>query len=261
MSNVEIEWVFQPIPNDVISSSKDNIGLLQKWGIFDNMILKSFSFDKNYNNPTHKNFLNSLITQHLDKFSTIKGQANVKDFKIFYDQLKTTITRMDFFEPLYDHRIVNKDTDFIQKCFDVYLGDITLSDKLRVLFFGASDSFDDPLKDKVFKPEDQEEYLYHIMKRLVIGGSLMQYEDKFEPYFTVVKELYKATVRVQKETNNNISVVNDVFQIKDIMDQTTKRSVLFPENSPIPDANYCYVSVDPGKKVVHVWSFKYSSVW
>src|SRR3989338_6812539 len=146
------------VPTTAPTLTKDTITLLKKWGL-NSMKLLSFSFDKDYGHSLHSAFLNSLFTQHLDKISTINDQQNQGYFNVVEKEIKTTVTRMDFFEPLYEHKIVNKTTDTIQKCMDQYLGAITLSDKLRCLFYGTDDS------DQIFSEQDQEEYLYHVMKR------------------------------------------------------------------------------------------------
>lgn len=42
---------------------------------------------------------------------------------------------------------------------------------------------------------EKREFIYRVLKLLVLGGSLCQYEDRIQPYLEVTKSLYKDLIR------------------------------------------------------------------
>lgn len=45
----------------------------------------------------------------------------------------------------------------------------------------------------IYPEEMRNEFLFHVFQRVVIGGSLCQYEDYIQDYFKVTKALYKGS--------------------------------------------------------------------
>ena len=43
----------------------------------------------------------------------------------------------------------------------------------------------------LYSTEERDEFLFRVMKHIVIGGALCQYEDALEPYMSTCKSLYK----------------------------------------------------------------------
>ena len=48
-----------------------------------------------------------------------------------------------------------------------------------------------------FNDEMRNEFLFHIFKRLVVGGSLCQFEDYIDDYLEMTKKFYKGKLWVE----------------------------------------------------------------
>ena len=53
----------------------------------------------------------------------------IENFK--YKVLNTQATTMDLFDPMYENDLVTADTGYIHQDYDIYVEDITVSDKLK----------------------------------------------------------------------------------------------------------------------------------
>jgi hypothetical protein len=54
----------------------------------------------------------------------------------------------------------------------------------------------------VFSQDQRDEFLFHIFKRIVVGGSLYQYENTIELYLEMTKTFYKDIVSARKRNRN-----------------------------------------------------------
>jgi len=126
-----------------------------------------------------------------------------------------------------------------------------ISDELRkLLVCEESDNYDE------FTPAERSELVFHILKRITVGGSMCQYEDYFTPYLDVTRSVYRDMVAVQKNsTTKEIQVVSMAYQIEEL-DGTP----LFPQKSQFAH-NYCYVIIDPVKRHVTYWYQAHLPMW
>mmetsp|Transcript_21982 Transcript_21982/g.52298 ORF Transcript_21982/g.52298 Transcript_21982/m.52298 type:complete len:181 (-) Transcript_21982:53-595(-) len=176
------------------------------------------------------------------------GATNVG--QVTYRPLTAKITNMAFFDKLKDLGIV-RETGHIRKCFDEYVDGLQISDELRkILIMEESEQYDE------FSAEERSELIFHIFRRLVVGGSMCQYEDFFEPYAEATKKVYKDFVSVQKNpATKELQVVSMAVQIDDLQD-----APLFPEKAN-RDQSFCYVIVEPIKRHVIVWYSAHLPIW
>jgi len=73
---------------------------------------------------------------------------------------------MEFFDVLYKNDIC-VESGYIKKEFDEYVDDMQLNDRLRYsLAFEESEYY------LAFTPEMRKEFIFHLFKRIVLGGGL-----------------------------------------------------------------------------------------
>ena len=81
------------------------------------------------------------------------------------------------------------------RCMDEQCGDILVSDRLRKVFLDeASEEWD------LFSQTERQELIFHVLRRLAIGGGMNQYDDDMSLYLNLTKTLYKDLVTVQKSS-------------------------------------------------------------
>lgn len=126
---------------------------------------------------------------------------------VTFEQLRTNVMNMKFWDRCLEEEIVT-DAGFIRKCMvrsrvhtpggnpctipltvysvnqdEVYDG-VTVSDKLRDLFVNPDTEY-----EGVYEEVEQKEFMYHVMKRIVTGGPLSQFDDSWTDYKEVAKGL------------------------------------------------------------------------
>ncbi|EAY20714.1 hypothetical protein TVAG_390970 [Trichomonas vaginalis G3] len=127
---------------------------------------------------------------------------------------------------------------YINKCPDHHVHGMWLSDCLQVALLD-----EDSEEYEVFTPEDRRELLFHVIKLLVLGGEICQYEDEWDTYEPVITSLYRDLIgqSVVKNTSGAISIVARPYLLK----KTNGKSILGN-----PDHSACILVIDTvGKKV------------
>ena len=175
-------------------------------------------------------------------------QKEIENFK--YKVLNTQATNMDLFDPIYENDIVTLDTGYIHQDYDQVVEDITVSDKLRqALLVEDSEPYG------VFNQDQRDEFLFHIFKRIVIGGSLCQYEERIEPYLEMTKNFYKDIVSAAKEPETGKIYIRSVpVEILSIENSNLYRNKFHPQN-------FFYVIIDPYQRYVHLWYHNWVPFW
>jgi len=265
-----IKFTFTPINDPSHYSNifkKENFQILEKWGLIQNMELVKFRFNINFELKDLERFLKDLFNDKQVKanFSPLNsiyvepkndekqnGQSFnsgvIENFKFY--KLSTRATNLDIFNTVYESDICNEDNGYIKKDFDDYLEDIQISDKLKqALLIEDSENY------CAFTEEVRKEFLFHIFKRIVIGGSLCQYEDSIYEYLNMTKSFYKDLVSASKDPDSKeIYIRSTVVQIFDI----EKQNIFKIKNHP---QNFFYVIIDPYQRCVHLWYHKWVSFW
>ena len=165
-------------------------------------------------------------------------------------RIHTQATNMDLFDPLYENDIVTLDTGYIHQDYDQVVEDITVSDKLRqALLVEDSEPYG------VFNQDQRDEFLFHIFKRIVIGGSLCQYEERIEPYMEMTKDFYRDIVSAAKEPETGKIYIRSVpVEILSIEKSNLYRNKFHPQN-------FFYVVIDPYQRYVHLWYHNWVPFW
>lgn len=177
-----------------------------------------------------------------------------------------------------------RDNGHVCNMADVFLPcGITVSDQLRGLFMLNEE--ENPDCYEIFSEEERNEFLWHVMWRLLAGGAVNQYEDEFAPYKDACRDVYKSLIsvgRVNKNSNNSSSsqqkqqkddlddnddqkpsatstpsleVQSLAAQVKDIKckNKSVMKTIFFPKDDRTGNHNFLYVVVDPFRKTCIVW--------
>lgn len=144
--------------------------------------------------------------------------------------------------------IVGK-TGYIQKCLDNVVDDCTISDLLRDVFINEDSEY-----EYVWGEEDKQEVIWQLMRSIVTGGAMCQYEDTWDAYCDAVRATYKDMVKVFKNsTTGAIEVASLAFRL-----EAPPGSGLFARDSP---HNLCLVCVDPASHTATVWHSNFVAFW
>ncbi len=235
----------KPWPSLQALDAKDS---LTKWNLEPYMRSKTFRFNQHFSLEQADAFMLDLLAspavQEACPVCTGPGSwgalGALAPGAVKYKKLPTTVLRMDFFSRLEEAGVVR--IGEIAKCFDVQCGDVLVSDRLRRLILDESEEEWD-----LFSAAERQELIFHIMRRLAVGGGMNQYDDKFEPYLSLTKALYKDLVTVQKSPAGALQVGSHTFEITEAAGSSAP---LFPRAGP---HNFCYAIVDPLARHVKVW--------
>ena len=236
--------------------TKENFKTLEKWGLIKNMELVKFRFNTSFELQDLQRFLKDLFNDPIIKknFPPLTSvilpdeQKEIENFK--YKVLNTRATNMDLFDVMYENDLVTLDTGYIHQDYDIYVEDITVSDKLKqALLVEDSEAY------SVFSQDQRDEFLFHIFKRIVIGGSLCQYENTVEPYLEMTKDFYKDIVSAAKEPETNKIYIRSVpVEILSIEKSNIYKKKYHPQN-------FFYVIIDPYQRYVHLWYHNWIPFW
>ena len=221
---------------------------LTQWNMLPFMKHASFRFDQAFSADQSDAFLMdffaSAAVQQVAPVCVGPGQWGVLGSlgagAVKYTRLPTTVLRLDFFDRLKEAGIVREGD--IAKCFDVQCGEVLVSDRLRKALLDESDE-----EWELFSEAERKELIFHIMKRLAVGGGMNQYDDSIEPYLKLTKAVYKDMVTVNKSAGGSLQVVSNTFLVESVAGSS---SSLYPRRG---DHNFCYVVVDPVSRHVKIW--------
>merc|ERR1712065_44443 len=98
-----------------------------------------------------------------------------------------------------------------------------------------------------------------MLTHLAVGGAICQYEDDIAPYMDTMKAMYKDFVSVKKDAAatgpQKLVIASHVYRVTGF--GADAPVALFPssnEGSGAPALqNFCYLCIDPVKRVVLVW--------
>ena len=254
-----LKYIFQTVDDPSHYSNiftKENFKTLEKWGLSQNMELVKFRFNTSFELQDLQRFLKDLfndpvIKKNFPPLSSVILPDEKKEIENFkYKVLSTQATTMDLFDPMYENDLVTADTGYIHQDYDVYVEDITVSDKLKqAMLVEDSESYG------AFSPEKRDEFLFHIFKRIVVGGSLCQYENNVEPYLDMTKCFYKDLVSAAKDPDSGKIYIRSVpVEILSIEKSSLYRKKYHPQN-------FFYVIIDPFQRYVHLWYHNWVPFW
>lgn len=107
----------------------------------------------------------------------------------------------------------------------------------------------------VLEDFEKEEFLVQLFRRLVVGGSMCQFEDSVDLYLDCTRQLYKEVMSVRKNpTTKEISTVSFVYRVASVEGGTA----LFPH---ISEQNDCFLIIDPILRSVVCFYFGWLPFW
>ncbi|GMI01784.1 hypothetical protein TrVE_jg7205 [Triparma verrucosa] len=153
--------------------------------------------------------------------------------EIKIDSLSSTVLNMNFFDVLMQDDEVVTSTDMVRACMDETFDGVTIQDKLREMLVNS-----DSENGCIFTEAQKNEFIYHMLKLVVVGGSMCQSEEKFFEWKEMTKALYKDTVSVMKSAKTGkVEICSSAFHI-----DPWGSSPLFKKNN---SHNKYYISLDP----------------
>jgi len=224
---------------------------LTKWNLQPTMVAKAFRFDQAFDGEQLDafmlDFFNAPVVQSLAPVALPGGSWTSlgKVSAVRKDRLTSTLLRLDMFDRLEEQGCVRK--GHICGCLDTPCGDVLVSDRLRLaLLDEASEDW------SVFSSSERRELLFHVMRRLAVGGGMNQYDDYLEPYTSSVKALYKDLVAVQKDPTTGVLGIRSLcYEVTEAAGETAS---LFSRPGP---NNFCYLCIDPVQRQVKYWYMAY----
>lgn len=237
-----------------LSSSTENKLLAKKWNLDTFSASHTFQFSGHVDEDNLSSFLtqffNDKVVRSSFRVASRTSMTNLMGTSkgVVFRRLRTSVTNMSFFERLRTEGIVAS-SGYIRKCMEDMIDGVSAADKLRRMLVDEDDE-----DFCLYDDDEKEEFLFHIFKRLVIGGSMCQWEDQVEPYEKMTKEIYRELLRVHKsKRTGKIEVASVVLDVTDI-----DGMALFPTES---EHNFCYVVVDPIKRCCNVWYHAFVPYW
>jgi hypothetical protein len=169
--------------------------------------------------------------------------------EIAIDSLSCTILNMSFFDKLNDIGVVSdSNSGYIRGCYDEEIDGIVVQDKLRRMC--AKDNEGTVEEDEaVLSEKDRNEFIFHLLKLVSIGGAKCQSEDRIHTLKNAIKTMYKELVQVRKDASGNVGIHSSVYEIR----MQGKIPTIFPFS---PNThNKCYVIISEQKVTLLIKKF------
>lgn len=235
------KWSFEELQENGFKTfqDKEKVSLINdKWGLKD-LTVRTFSFQGNLPVPFDpKAFFIEFFKTRGTCLSSVKS--------LELEPLTTNAIGAKFWKKLWtppNEICRNNPGHYITKCPDHHVHGLWLSDSLQVALLDEdSEEYD------VFTPEDRRELIFHIIKLLVIGGEICQYEDEFDVYEPVITSLYRDLIgqSVVKQASGAISIIARPYLLTKTNDVPTGHD---------PDRSIYILCVDVVGKKVRVLQF------
>lgn len=205
-----------------------------------------------------------------------------------------TRTRLDLFDKLRaaPEPVLREGTWGLVRCFHDEVDGFPVQDMLRELIL-----HDDSPNAEALSAEERSEFLWRLLCHVALGGAMNQFEDSLEPYRGAVKMVYKdllscasktcvrahacvaasvqlvhacifhmerhtatqgiaLSCRVKKSAVGELEVASAVYSVDHLVMEG--EPALFPAASR---NNFCYLVVDPARKLCRVLYHAYGTVW
>lgn len=100
------------------------------------------------------------------------------------------------------------ETGYIRGCFEEDFHGILVQDKLREMLLNPHSE-----NSQVFSDSLKNEFLFHLLKLVSVGGCMCQAEEYFTPIKNAIKLMYKDLVEVTKDQRGIISITSSVYHV------------------------------------------------
>jgi len=231
-------------------SGKDSSGFLLQWNLDKSLRVKKFSFHGaqivsggDYERLVKDFFKDSSVRSML----SIDG-IPIVPIKIQMVALTTKTLTMDFFDILTTEGVVTPSGN-IRGCPDEIFDGVTTGDQLRELLVNP-----DSERSYIFGEDARKEFIFHLFKLIVVGGSMCQADASISRYLDVTKGLYKDLLTVYRDSEGITKVATKVFLVSAI-----QGCEVFPH--PENGTNSLMLVIDPVKKCLIVIKNEYLPYW
>lgn len=237
---------FQPIlDRDGLILPKSMYYKCQQWNLEPGMVVKRYRVGQKITAGEEQQlFLDFFQNENVQRDLNLENQKLEHIDHVKFNRLRASVTSMSFFDKLEEKDVVTS-SGYIRRQMDQFIAGLTVSDLLKDMMVN-----DDSEYVEVFSDEEKDEFLYHILRRCVIGGPLCQPSDSIKDYLEPIKEFYKGLMTVHKSNQTKDTEVSSwVYEIQDLnVGNNQKR--LFQDRS---DFNACYIILDKKKRWITCW--------
>ncbi len=134
---------------------------------------------------------------------------NDLNFNLTIRQISCTVLDTKFFDKLVDVGLVSdNDSGYIRGCYDEEIDGIFVQDRLRRMC-----AKDNEGSEYILDDQDRNEFIFHLLKLVSIGGAKCQCEDKFHKLKDATITLYKEVLQVRKDPSGDIGIYSSVYEI------------------------------------------------
>ncbi len=148
--------------------------------------------------------------------------------------LQCSAITMNFLEYLIESDFITDD-GHMRGCMDEDIDGIVVQDKLRKFLTNADMSNASILHNVT------DEFLFHLLRIVVVGGAMCQAEYEFTEYMEATKSMYKDLVCIKRKGDGGIIISSNVFHV----DPNGRNTGVFNRESI---HNRCYAVVNEGRK-------------
>jgi len=239
---------FHPVPpsksafqNGMVTSN------LTKWGLLPNLKVHRYRYDRSYHKTAADQMLLDMFNDpgFRQDFRVMRkggqwGPLEGPVHRVINESVPATVVSMSFFDRLEetDPPIVHPSTGHLRRVMDDQFQGVPVANALQEYFL-RGDETDYP---DLFSPGEASEFIACLLRHLVLGGAMNQYDDRAEPYMTTVKAMYKDLVSVVRpKGQDRIDVLSVVYRVVRLEGSDT----LFPSSHV---NNFCYVVVDTSRE-------------
>ncbi|KAF0701385.1 Aste57867_8087 [Aphanomyces stellatus] len=254
---------FECIENNLSQWNASDVKLkLMQWNLDQHGGVKRFRVQGRFDPADDAAFLRAFfeskaVRAALPFPATMPGSLDTLPFS----RLKTSVVNMSFFDKLEQCGDIVSKGGYLRKCLDDVYDDCTVNDCLRDMLVNPDSDHAD-----LFSPHEQNEGIFQIFKRLVIGGAMCQPDDMLSEYLAMTKRIYKGLVSVRKaHETHDVKVYSPLYLVHDDDDCMSNQSEreggavpLFRKRSRF---NACFVAVDPKKHAVICWYAPFVPFW
>jgi len=220
----------------------------KQWNVDELSRLAAFRFDRRFDDAQTDAFLSDLFNSAAVRAAFVpvgarRAPAPItgKVTGVKYERLSVKQLSMDFFDKVAEEGLVVPESGSIKKRYDEEFEGVTVGDDLREMLLNPDSEHCD-----LFDDAEKNELLYHVFRRLVVGGSMCQFEDDWRPYLDATKTMYKELVSARRTATGAIAIGSTALAVTGWEGETA----LWPKDV---DHNWCYVLIDPSKRNVIIW--------
>ncbi|XP_012232310.1 cilia- and flagella-associated protein 300-like [Linepithema humile] len=255
--DIDPKFTFVPLNEKtyVGINDKNTQEYLCKWGLKENFVIQSFSFNEPFQQYHKYQLADAFFKDDIVAKTLLSKQGNIwlrqgiRASSVEVKQIPCSVLSMSFFNKLKDpDNGITYNSGTICKRYDIQVEDFLVSDNLRgMLLDEESEEYN------LYSEDERKEFVFRIFQMLVLGGILCQFEDMLQPYLDITKNIYKDLIRVQKQNNSNDLFVSTL--VLEVIAKDSKGQNYFPFN---PNRqNIAFLLVDANSREITTFVHQY----